>query len=176
VQELFDAGAISAAEALHHPSANIITRAIGAEGLELDKVTDRLLPGDRFLLSSDGLFKTLPERELADLLGADADAIANRLVIAAGRKNRAPAIPADLATTPRLRCLDHWCVRRAKLLLPRIGRFPSPSQFVTVFPAGGGMVNSAPATPLKPIIPAPSQDLPDRLPSAFTFITIMFFC
>ena len=50
VQELFDAGAIGAAEALHHPSANIITHAIGADELELDKVTDRLLPGDRFLV------------------------------------------------------------------------------------------------------------------------------
>src|SRR5262245_30869733 len=46
VQKLFDAGAISAAEALHHPSANIITRAIGAENLELNKVTDRLFPGN----------------------------------------------------------------------------------------------------------------------------------
>ena len=82
VQELFDAGAISAAEALHHPSANIITRAIGAEGLELDKVTDRLFPGDRFLLCTDGLFKALPERELADLLAADEDIIADRLVVA----------------------------------------------------------------------------------------------
>ena len=47
VQEMFDAGAISASEAQHHPGANIITRAIGAESLELDKVTDRLWPGDR---------------------------------------------------------------------------------------------------------------------------------
>jgi protein phosphatase/serine/threonine-protein phosphatase Stp1 len=83
VQELFDAGAISAAEILHHPSANIITRAIGAEGLELDKVTDRLFSGDRFLLCSDGLFKTLPERELARVLGAEADLAAERLLRAA---------------------------------------------------------------------------------------------
>src|ERR1700758_858888 len=38
VQELFDAGAISAAEFEHHPAANVITRAVGAEELELDKV------------------------------------------------------------------------------------------------------------------------------------------
>jgi protein phosphatase/serine/threonine-protein phosphatase Stp1 len=83
VQELFDAGVISAAEALHHPSANIITHAIGAEVLELDKVTDRLLPGDRFLLCSDGLFKTLPEPELARILAAEDDLPAERLLRAA---------------------------------------------------------------------------------------------
>jgi protein phosphatase/serine/threonine-protein phosphatase Stp1 len=83
VQELFDAGAISAAEAAHHPSANVITRAVGAEELELDKVTDRLLPGDRFLLCSDGLFKTLPEGALAGMLAADGETTANRLLVAA---------------------------------------------------------------------------------------------
>jgi protein phosphatase/serine/threonine-protein phosphatase Stp1 len=83
VQELFDSGAISAAEALHHPSANIITRAIGAEGLELDKVTDRLFPGDRFLLCSDGLFKAVPERELARILSAETELAGERLLRAA---------------------------------------------------------------------------------------------
>jgi serine/threonine protein phosphatase Stp1 len=83
VQELFDGGAISAAEAEHHPSANIITHAIGADVLELDKVTDRLLPGDRFLLCSDGLFKTLPEPELARILAAEGDLHAELLLHAA---------------------------------------------------------------------------------------------
>jgi serine/threonine protein phosphatase Stp1 len=83
VQELFDAGAISAADALHHPSSNIITHAIGADVLELDKVTDRLLPGDRFLLCSDGLFKTVPEPELARILAAEDALLADRLLRAA---------------------------------------------------------------------------------------------
>ena len=83
VQELFDAGAISAAEAVHHPSANIITHAIGADTLELDKVTDRLLPGDRFLLCSDGLFKTLPQDILARLMAQNPIPLAERLVVAA---------------------------------------------------------------------------------------------
>jgi len=83
VQELFDSGAISATEAVHHPSANIITHAIGADVLELDKVTDRLLPGDRFLLCSDGLFKALPEPELARILAAEDDLAAERLLRAA---------------------------------------------------------------------------------------------
>lgn len=69
VQELVDAGAITAEEAEGHPRANVITRAVGAaEGLELDKVSNRLLAGDRFLLCSDGLNKTLADPELALLL------------------------------------------------------------------------------------------------------------
>ena len=83
VQELFDAGSISAAEAEHHPAANVITRAVGAEGLELEKVTDRLYPGDRFLLCSDGLFRTLPERILAEGLATDHDETAGLLLTAA---------------------------------------------------------------------------------------------
>ena len=69
VQELVDAGAITAEEAEGHPRANVITRAVGAaEALELDKVSSRLAAGDRFLLCSDGLSKTLPDAELAVLL------------------------------------------------------------------------------------------------------------
>jgi len=69
VQELVDAGAITPEEAEGHPRANVITRAVGAaEALELDKVSSRLAAGDRFLLCSDGLSKTLPDAELAVLL------------------------------------------------------------------------------------------------------------
>jgi serine/threonine protein phosphatase Stp1 len=80
VQELVDAGEISADEAESHPNANIITRAVGSgDDLELDKVSNHLVPGDRFLLCSDGLCKTLPEVELAALL-ATANAPATRLI------------------------------------------------------------------------------------------------
>ena len=85
VQTLIESGAISEAEAAGHPKANIITRAVGAGSdlLELDKRTGQLMPGDRLLLCSDGLCKTLPEEQLADLLSGDADSGAERLVMAA---------------------------------------------------------------------------------------------
>lgn len=72
VQELVDAGAITAEEADGHPRANVITRAVGAaaDTLELEKISNRLVPGDRFLLCSDGLNKTLSDPELASLLAA----------------------------------------------------------------------------------------------------------
>ena len=72
VQELLEAGAIQPEEAEDHPHANVITRAVGSDDdrFELDKVSGRLLHGDRFLLCSDGLCKTLPESELSALLAA----------------------------------------------------------------------------------------------------------
>lgn len=71
VQELLEAGAIGPDEVMNHPRGNVITRAVGAEldDFMLDKVSDRLMPGDRFLLCSDGLCKTVQEDELARLLG-----------------------------------------------------------------------------------------------------------
>ncbi len=85
VQELLDSGAISLAEAEHHPRRNIITRAMGGadEAAELEKVSDRLSAGDRFLLCSDGLFKTLPEGDLVGLMVAGAEPLAEHLVAAA---------------------------------------------------------------------------------------------
>lgn len=85
VQDLLDSGSISEADAAHHPHANIITRAVGAGGelLDMEKRTGRLMAGDRLLLCSDGLCKTLPEAQIAELLAGADDANAERLVMAA---------------------------------------------------------------------------------------------
>jgi protein phosphatase/serine/threonine-protein phosphatase Stp1 len=85
VQEMVDAGAITQEEAESHPSANVITRAVGSDGeLDLDKVTSRLVPGDRFLLCSDGLCKIVPEAEMAELLALpDGERPSERLVASA---------------------------------------------------------------------------------------------
>lgn len=76
VQDLLDCGAISTAEANTHPQANVITRAIGAPDTQAvaDKRTGRALPGDRFLLCSDGVSKTLSAADLAARLSAGGDA------------------------------------------------------------------------------------------------------
>ncbi len=70
VQELVAAGTLTDAEAEHHPQANVITRAVGAGEamLELDKITAPVEAGDRFLLCSDGLCKTLDAATLARLV------------------------------------------------------------------------------------------------------------
>jgi protein phosphatase/serine/threonine-protein phosphatase Stp1 len=91
VQELVDAGVVRPEDAESHPRANVITRAVGAghDGLEMDKTTDRVLPGDRFLLCSDGLSKTLPAAEIAALMGTADAAQAPELLIAAALVRKA---------------------------------------------------------------------------------------
>ncbi len=60
VQELIDAGAISDEEAVGHPKANVITRALGVEAhILIDRVRVALRDGDLILLCSDGLSRTL---------------------------------------------------------------------------------------------------------------------
>ena len=89
VQELVDAGAITAEEAETHPSANVITRAVGSDGeLVLDKVTSVMLPGDRFLLCSDGLCKTLPDTEIAALMATTGPGGPTELLISAALMHR----------------------------------------------------------------------------------------
>lgn len=85
VQVLVDEGKLTPEAAEHHPQANVITRAVGADNvdLELDKVIGHIEAGDRFLLCSDGLSKTLPEAEIAALLGSPDGVPPPELLIAA---------------------------------------------------------------------------------------------
>jgi serine/threonine protein phosphatase Stp1 len=66
VQDLVDAGMLTPEEAETHENANLITRAVGvAEKIEVDIVRGDVVPGDRFLLASDGLTRMVPDGELA---------------------------------------------------------------------------------------------------------------
>ena len=97
VQELVDQGTLREEDAESHPQANVITRAVGAQGeLELDKVSGRIIEGDRFLLCTDGLFKTMGEAEIGAMLtaGADADAIV-REAVGRGARDNVSAIRVD---------------------------------------------------------------------------------
>ena len=95
VQELVDAGLITADEAERHPDRNVITRAIGADDVVDPDVW--LIPATGrqvFLVGSDGLSKEVDDERLARILAGDtghAAGLAGELVDAAleqgGRDN-----------------------------------------------------------------------------------------
>lgn len=65
VQELLDRGAISLAEAANWPRRNIITRAVGvSEEIAIDVEQGRTLPGDIFVLCTDGLTAHISDDEI----------------------------------------------------------------------------------------------------------------
>ena len=69
VQEQVDAGLLSQAEAQQSRFKNIITRSVGFErGIEVDSAPLSGLPGDLFLLCSDGLSNVVEESELREIL------------------------------------------------------------------------------------------------------------
>lgn len=69
VEELVSLGLVDRDDADTHPVGNVITRAVGAaESLAVDVVSHELRPGDRFLLCSDGLNKTVSDAEIGDIL------------------------------------------------------------------------------------------------------------
>lgn len=70
VQEMLDAGNISADEARNWPRRNVITRAIGIDGqVKTQAVAGVAQANDVFLLCSDGLTEHVGDDELASLLG-----------------------------------------------------------------------------------------------------------
>jgi protein phosphatase/serine/threonine-protein phosphatase Stp1 len=102
VQELIDLGKLTAADAELHPHANVITRAVGADSqrLEIDQVSGMAAPGDRFLLCSDGISKTLEPGEISALLRTAGAASPPQLLIDAARarkvRDNATAIVVDI--------------------------------------------------------------------------------
>ena len=81
VQEMVDAGAIDTEAARHHPRANVVTRAMGvAAEVAFDRAESAVLPGDAFILCSDGFSRTLDPVELLPFAGRAVDAAADALL------------------------------------------------------------------------------------------------
>ncbi|MCG8671954.1 MAG: protein phosphatase 2C domain-containing protein [Pseudomonadales bacterium] len=71
-QERYARGELSAVQAIMHPSANVLTRAIGVhQTLNLDLEYEVVKPGDRYLLCSDGLYNDLPRIDIHERLELD---------------------------------------------------------------------------------------------------------
>lgn len=103
VQELVDAGTITAAESAVHPERNVVTRALGAtEDVSADVWLLPVGGAQRFLLCSDGLTKELDDREIARLIEAYVDGeetlaqLLVRAAIAAGGSDNVTAVVIDV--------------------------------------------------------------------------------
>ncbi|MDT4967890.1 MAG: family protein phosphatase [Acidobacteriota bacterium] len=69
VEEEVRAGRMTPEQAAHHPSRNVISRALGAEsGVEVDMKTIEVEDGTAFLLCSDGITRHIPDNEIRELL------------------------------------------------------------------------------------------------------------
>lgn len=69
VEEMVQMGMITPEEAETHPHKNVITRAVGVENeLYVDINVFSAQVGDTFLLCSDGLYNSVPEHVIAQLL------------------------------------------------------------------------------------------------------------
>ncbi|MDQ3747722.1 MAG: protein phosphatase 2C domain-containing protein [Acidobacteriota bacterium] len=69
VEEEVRAGRMTAAQALNHPSKNIISRALGAEqSVEVDMKTIMIEPNTTFLICSDGITRHIDDFQLRELL------------------------------------------------------------------------------------------------------------
>src|SRR5262245_10012349 len=69
VQEQVDAGLLTPEQARYHPYSNVITRCVGAnESVDVDIYRGDVLPGDVFLVASDGLTGMVDDRRLQQIL------------------------------------------------------------------------------------------------------------
>jgi serine/threonine protein phosphatase Stp1 len=84
VEELVASGTLKPELAHRHPLANRITRAVGVgDPLKLEVVQGRLAPGERYLLTSDGMHGVIAESVIAELLAVpDLDQASDQLMAA----------------------------------------------------------------------------------------------
>ena len=120
VQELVDAGALSAADAEHHPDSNIITRAVGfgaRPALDYWMLPPRA--GMRLLVCSDGLTKEVSDTRIRMHLAAGLSPVetAGALVdaaLASGGRDNVTVIVIDVIDAPDDSDLDDTNPRHAK--------------------------------------------------------------
>lgn len=103
VEEMIAEGLLQPSEAEGHRLANVITRAVGAQPeLLLETRVEKARVGDRFLICSDGLTKTISDEELAGLLGNGSSESAAERILTLCLQRR----PTDNVTLGVIRVVD----------------------------------------------------------------------
>jgi protein phosphatase len=89
VEEQVRAGTLTPSAARQHPWRNVVTRALsGGEDPEVDVTEVLPIPGERYLLCSDGLFAVATDDLIQEILARDEplEAICRQLVDAANER------------------------------------------------------------------------------------------
>lgn len=164
VEEEVRAGRMTPEQAAHHPSRNVISRALGAEtGVEVDMKTIEVEDGTAFLLCSDGITRHLPDNELRNLLAGSRNveeicAEMKRLCYERGAEDNLTAVivrVGEPATGDAFSAVDERTVESTHAALATtVDSAGNPPQAVVPMPAS----TSPPAAEAVP--PAPSTALP----------------
>ncbi|HMQ24365.1 MAG TPA: Stp1/IreP family PP2C-type Ser/Thr phosphatase [Acidimicrobiales bacterium] len=176
VESLVRQGRITPEEAATHPQRNIITRALGVDPqVEVDSWELPAVPGDRFLLCSDGLFNEVESDVITAILGRleDPDAAVAELVRLAnegGGRDNITCVVVDVLDGPGT--ADQADARVATASEPDLagyGPATEPTPAVSVFDEpSAGAAPATPAPPEAPPPPAPPPPLPPPGPPADT--------
>ena len=109
VEELVDAGEITADEARVHPNRSVITRALGSDPyMYADHFQLNVEEGDRLILCSDGLSSMIPDSDIETVASQSATAqiCTDNLVdaaLAAGGSDNVTVVVVDIVDDGRLR-------------------------------------------------------------------------
>lgn len=119
VEELVDAGEITADEARVHPNRSVITRALGSDpAMYADHFQLNIEEGDRLILCSDGLSSMVPDSEIENIAtqSSTAQICVDNLVdaaLAAGGHDNVTVIVVDLVDDGRVRAAQRRHRRNA---------------------------------------------------------------
>ena len=134
VEELVDAGEITADEARVHPNRSVITRALGSDpAMYADHFTLHIEEGDRLILCSDGLSSMIPDSDIENIAtqSSTAQICVDNLVdaaLAAGGHDNVTVVVADL--------VDDGVMREAKRVRRRNVTIAAVLALVFVLAAG----------------------------------------
>jgi protein phosphatase len=135
VQELVDAGRLTAQAARSHPRRNVVTRSLGTDpGPAPDVWLVQPAAGDRFLVCSDGLTGELEDADIAALLAGNPDpqATADELVrqaVAVGGHDNVTAVVLDIVevVAPQLAPADTAAMPTAAMPTAAMPTAPTPT-------------------------------------------------
>lgn len=134
VEELVDAGEITADEARVHPNRSVITRALGSDpAMYADHFTLHIEEGDRLILCSDGLSSMIPDSDIENIAtqSSTAQICVDNLVdaaLAAGGHDNVTVVVVDL--------VDDGVMREAKRVRRRNVTIAAVLALIFVLAAG----------------------------------------